>query len=159
MAWYKNPVMITEGKMQYLFDETGRRYLDVSQPSLQLHVYMCLISYPVFQLGHTPVACDCTFVNGQIFAQASQIKHIWLANTAVAVVAPKATTVTAKFMLCALGGIAPNCVSLNEGNTQQYSVWLFKQLIHLFLCSAHWLFVPLAACMLMPQTNPGCELS
>lgn len=32
MAWYKDPVMITEGKMQYLFDETGRRYLDVSVP-------------------------------------------------------------------------------------------------------------------------------
>ena len=29
MAWYKDPVMITEGKMQYLFDQTGRRYLDV----------------------------------------------------------------------------------------------------------------------------------
>jgi hypothetical protein len=27
---FKSPVMITEGKMQYLFDETGRRYLDVS---------------------------------------------------------------------------------------------------------------------------------
>ena len=26
---YKEPVMLTEGKMQYLFDETGRRYLDV----------------------------------------------------------------------------------------------------------------------------------
>ena len=27
---FKKPVMIVEGKMQYLFDETGRRYLDVS---------------------------------------------------------------------------------------------------------------------------------
>jgi alanine-glyoxylate transaminase / (R)-3-amino-2-methylpropionate-pyruvate transaminase len=26
---YKDPVMIVEGKMQYLFDETGRRYLDL----------------------------------------------------------------------------------------------------------------------------------
>lgn len=26
---FKKPVMIVEGKMQYLFDETGRRYLDV----------------------------------------------------------------------------------------------------------------------------------
>src|SRR3954471_24806549 len=25
---YRNPLMIVEGKMQYLFDETGRRYLD-----------------------------------------------------------------------------------------------------------------------------------
>lgn len=26
---FKSPVMIVDGKMQYLFDETGRRYLDV----------------------------------------------------------------------------------------------------------------------------------
>lgn len=26
---FKKPVMIVDGKMQYLFDETGRRYLDV----------------------------------------------------------------------------------------------------------------------------------
>lgn len=26
---FKDPVMITDGKMQYLYDETGRRYLDV----------------------------------------------------------------------------------------------------------------------------------
>jgi alanine-glyoxylate transaminase/(R)-3-amino-2-methylpropionate-pyruvate transaminase len=29
VTYYKNPVMFVEGKMQYLFDETGRRYLDV----------------------------------------------------------------------------------------------------------------------------------
>ncbi len=29
VTYYKNPVMIVEGHMQYLFDETGRRYLDV----------------------------------------------------------------------------------------------------------------------------------
>ncbi len=28
LTYYKNPVMIVEGSMQYLFDETGRRYLD-----------------------------------------------------------------------------------------------------------------------------------
>ncbi len=28
ITYYKNPVMIVEGKMQYLYDETGRRYLD-----------------------------------------------------------------------------------------------------------------------------------
>ena len=28
MAYYKKPLMIVEGAMQYLFDETGRRYLD-----------------------------------------------------------------------------------------------------------------------------------
>jgi len=28
LAYYKDPVMIVEGKMQYLFDETGRRYVD-----------------------------------------------------------------------------------------------------------------------------------
>lgn len=27
---FREPVMITEGKMQYLYDERGRRYLDVS---------------------------------------------------------------------------------------------------------------------------------
>ena len=67
MAWYKTPVMITEGKMQYLFDETGRRYLDVSQSSLQLHVYICLTSSPVTQFGHTPVVCAHTFVKWQVF--------------------------------------------------------------------------------------------
>jgi alanine-glyoxylate transaminase/(R)-3-amino-2-methylpropionate-pyruvate transaminase len=28
LMYYKNPVMIVEGSMQYLFDETGKRYLD-----------------------------------------------------------------------------------------------------------------------------------
>lgn len=28
LAYYREPVMIVEGKMQYLYDETGRRYLD-----------------------------------------------------------------------------------------------------------------------------------
>ncbi len=28
LAYYQNPVMIVQGHMQYLFDETGRRYLD-----------------------------------------------------------------------------------------------------------------------------------
>lgn len=28
LTYYRNPIMIVEGKMQYLFDETGRRYLD-----------------------------------------------------------------------------------------------------------------------------------
>ena len=102
MAWYKTPVMITEGKMQYLFDETGRRYLDVSQSSLQLHVYICLTSSPVTQFGHTPVVCAHTFVKWQVFTQVSQTKHICLANTHVAVVTPKATALTAKFMLRAL---------------------------------------------------------
>ena len=31
---FKKPVMIVEGKMQYLFDEAGRRYLDVSSSPL-----------------------------------------------------------------------------------------------------------------------------
>lgn len=29
VTYYKNPIMIVQGHMQYLFDETGRRYLDV----------------------------------------------------------------------------------------------------------------------------------
>src|SRR5436190_13089190 len=28
LTYYKDPLMIVEGKMQYLFDEKGRRYLD-----------------------------------------------------------------------------------------------------------------------------------
>ena len=28
IAFYKNPIMLVEGSMQYLFDEKGRRYLD-----------------------------------------------------------------------------------------------------------------------------------
>ncbi len=28
ITYYKNPIMIVEGSMQYLYDETGRRYLD-----------------------------------------------------------------------------------------------------------------------------------
>ena len=28
ITYYKNPVMLVEGRMQYLFDETGRRYVD-----------------------------------------------------------------------------------------------------------------------------------
>src|SRR3954462_9239218 len=28
LTYYKDPVMVVEGKMQYLFDEKGRRYLD-----------------------------------------------------------------------------------------------------------------------------------
>jgi len=28
-AFYKQPVMIVEGRMQYLFDHTGKRYLDM----------------------------------------------------------------------------------------------------------------------------------
>lgn len=31
---FREPVMITEGKMQYLYDEEGRRYLDVSADRL-----------------------------------------------------------------------------------------------------------------------------
>ena len=39
---------------------------------------------------------------GQVFTQVSQTKHICLANTHVAAVTPKATALTAKFMLPAL---------------------------------------------------------
>src|SRR5882757_1717015 len=28
LQYYKEPLLIVEGKMQYLFDETGKRYLD-----------------------------------------------------------------------------------------------------------------------------------
>lgn len=29
LVYYKKPILTVEGKMQYLFDETGRRYLDL----------------------------------------------------------------------------------------------------------------------------------
>ena len=32
---FKDPVLIVDGKMQYLFDEKGRRYLDVSEPAVE----------------------------------------------------------------------------------------------------------------------------
>ena len=35
---FKDPVMIVEGKMQYLYDEHQRRYLDVSSHLLALHL-------------------------------------------------------------------------------------------------------------------------
>ncbi|KAA6417352.1 MAG: alanine-glyoxylate transaminase [Trebouxia sp. A1-2] len=38
MAWYKNPVMITEGKMQYLFDETGRRQNHLLQHTTNIYL-------------------------------------------------------------------------------------------------------------------------
>ena len=34
---FKDPIMITEGKMQYLYDDKGRRYLDVSILPFALH--------------------------------------------------------------------------------------------------------------------------
>ena len=40
---FKEPVMIVEGKQQYLFDERGRRYLDVRTcgPSVSLQQIAC----------------------------------------------------------------------------------------------------------------------
>jgi alanine-glyoxylate transaminase/(R)-3-amino-2-methylpropionate-pyruvate transaminase len=29
ITYYKSPVMLVDGHMQYLFDETGKRYLDL----------------------------------------------------------------------------------------------------------------------------------
>ena len=53
---FKQPIMITEGKMQYLYDERGRRYLDV-RCLLALHACMhacmhacCLPIVDVLQL-------------------------------------------------------------------------------------------------------------
>ncbi len=41
---FKKPVMIVEGKMQYLFDEKGRRFLDVSPHAwaLSTHMRVCV---------------------------------------------------------------------------------------------------------------------
>ncbi len=41
ITYYKDPVMIVEGKMQYLFDETGRRYLDAFAGIVTVSVGHC----------------------------------------------------------------------------------------------------------------------
>lgn len=41
LTYYKDPVMIVEGKMQYLFDETGRRYLDMFAGIVTVSVGHC----------------------------------------------------------------------------------------------------------------------
>lgn len=47
--------MIVDGKMQYLFDETGRRYLDVGHASCW-HYWQCLFCF-VCGLCHLHVPC------------------------------------------------------------------------------------------------------
>ncbi|KDD72290.1 hypothetical protein H632_c3573p0, partial [Helicosporidium sp. ATCC 50920] len=39
--YYKDPIMIVDGKMQYLFDETGRRYLDAFAGIVTVSVGHC----------------------------------------------------------------------------------------------------------------------
>ena len=41
LTFYREPVMIVEGKMQYLFDETGRRYLDAFAGIVTISVGHC----------------------------------------------------------------------------------------------------------------------
>ena len=41
---FKQPIMITEGRMQYLYDERGRRYLDVRILAFRLH-HACMRSF------------------------------------------------------------------------------------------------------------------
>jgi len=41
LAYYRDPVMIVEGHMQYLFDETGRRYLDAFAGIVTVSVGHC----------------------------------------------------------------------------------------------------------------------
>jgi len=41
LTYHKDPVMIVEGKMQYLFDETGRRYLDAFAGIVTVSVGHC----------------------------------------------------------------------------------------------------------------------
>ena len=41
VLYYKNPIMIVEGKMQYLYDETGRRYLDAFAGIVTVSVGHC----------------------------------------------------------------------------------------------------------------------
>jgi alanine-glyoxylate transaminase/(R)-3-amino-2-methylpropionate-pyruvate transaminase len=42
--YYKNPLMIVEGKMQYMFDETGRRYLDCFGGIVTVSVVRCYLA-------------------------------------------------------------------------------------------------------------------
>src|SRR5881398_2238108 len=39
--YYKKPIMFVEGRMQYLFDETGRRYLDALAGIVTVSVGHC----------------------------------------------------------------------------------------------------------------------
>ncbi|MFO0873917.1 MAG: aspartate aminotransferase family protein [Phycisphaerales bacterium] len=41
VTYYRDPIMIVEGKMQYLFDETGRRYLDAFAGIVSVSVGHC----------------------------------------------------------------------------------------------------------------------
>jgi len=41
VTFYRDPIMIVEGKMQYLFDETGRRYLDAIAGIVTVSVGHC----------------------------------------------------------------------------------------------------------------------
>ena len=41
IPYYKKPLMIVEGSMQYLFDHTGRRYLDVIGGIVTISVGHC----------------------------------------------------------------------------------------------------------------------
>ena len=40
-SYYKDPIMITDGKMQYLFDHTGKRYLDMFAGIVTVSVGHC----------------------------------------------------------------------------------------------------------------------
>ena len=41
IRYYKDPLMIVEGHMQYVFDETGRRYLDALAGIVSISVGHC----------------------------------------------------------------------------------------------------------------------
>ena len=44
---FKEPIMLVEGKQQWLFDETGRRYLDASHLSRRHAQHRCALSPPI----------------------------------------------------------------------------------------------------------------
>lgn len=56
---FKDPVMIVEGKMQYLYDERGRRYLDVTPSPHLLYRSLQLLS---FILQSSPLSCNPAFL-------------------------------------------------------------------------------------------------
>ncbi len=54
---FKKPLMIVEGKMQYLFDEKGRRYLDVSPRAAPVHVSPAVGAHAVLRGGSSRTTC------------------------------------------------------------------------------------------------------
>ncbi|KAL6773797.1 AGT2 [Auxenochlorella protothecoides x Auxenochlorella symbiontica] len=83
---FKNPVMITHGKMQYLFDERGRRYLDAFAGIVTVSVGHChpevnkAVIEQTERLQHTTVI----YLNNQIAEYAKELTDRMPGNLKVA---------------------------------------------------------------------------